>query len=294
MSPKQLAYRLGYLLNQQKPGDVNKQNQLFRITKKGLEVLAEDKTATNAQQNTAIAHQAPISEAYIACTAYELERINCYLIKVDREYVISSQISIKKLRKLSIGDGSGQNIYGLSWDSLEEEIQAALHQEIPNAPLTQKRLLENGDQQQALLNIWQTLITHAKTHVNSALSSKHVSPLSYKMLCEKLPFQLHQNGLASYLYSIEQYCQNKQLPRLDYLVVKNESKLPDGIVATNIDAIRDFHSQLKEIASTLEKSGNGFQAEPGDLKFIHKPRAKKASKKQANYTPLTEEPSLDK
>lgn len=286
-----LAYRLSYLLSSAE----NKNNQnsdFFRVTRKGLEALAKDKNIGEAQQHNTPEHKVPISEAYIACTAYELERINYCLVKVDREYLVGSQEVIKKLKKLTLDDEKARVLLSLSWDNLKQSVQASLNNKQPAAAFNKAKIMEKGNEQQILLCIWKELLTHVKVFIDTSVTSSLPSSsaqfklLTYKSLCTLLPYQLHQNGLVSYLYSIAQYCQSKQLPRLDYLVVKEGTRLPDGVVATDIDAVRDFHAQLEELVSSVKKAEGSFQVEPLDLKFEKKSRAKKASRKQVTFTPL--------
>ncbi|AWM79056.1 hypothetical protein DKL61_01065 [Gammaproteobacteria bacterium ESL0073] len=238
----------------------------------------------------------PISEAYIACVAYEIERIGCCLVKADREYLVGTLASLKKLKRLATDNDKVNTLLALPWNNLKQEVQASLNKKSSDdkSSLIEKKTIEEGDEQQVLLGIWKALLTHVKSFIdisvaNNSPSSERIKPLTYKSLCVSLPYQLHQNGLASYLYSIAQYCQARQLPRVDYLVVKEGTRLPDGILVTEIEAVMEFHAQLENIVSSVRDSEDRFQIESSDLKFIHKPRAKKASRKQVTYTPLTGE-----
>lgn len=298
VDPVTLAYRLCYLLNAQQKGNPNsKKRDFFRITKKMLEALAEYKVIDASQQNTSTQQKAPISEAYIACTIYELELINCCLVKIDREYLVAFQADIKKLMKLTPDTNTMNTLLTLTRESLQQEIQASLNKESSDDKplLIEKRIIEEGDEQQVLLGIWKELLTHVKLFIDTSAtsslpsSSERIKPLTYKSLCALLPYQLHQNGLASYLYSIMKYCKEKKLPRLDYLVVKEGTGFPDGVLATDIEAIKDFHDQLEQVVTFVKESDNSFPSEPCDLKFEKKPRAKKASRKQVTFTPLTGE-----
>lgn len=298
VDPVTLAYRLCYLLNAQQEGNPNsKRRDFFRITKKMLEALAEYKVTDASQQNTSTQHKAPISEAYIACTIYELELINCCLVKIDREYLVAFQADIKKLMKLTPDTNTMDTLSTLPWESLQQAVHASLNTKPSDDKplLIEKKIIKKDDERPVLLCIWEKLLTHVKffidTSATSSLpsSSERIKPLTYKSLCALLPYQLHQNGLASYLYSIEKYCEEKQLPRLDYLVVKEGTGFPDGILATDIEAIKDFHDQLEQVVAFVKESNNSFPSEPSDLNFKKKSRAKKASRKQVTFTPLTGE-----
>lgn len=293
VSPMALAYRLVYLFNQQPVQSDVKQGGFFRITRRSMEKLAVDRKHNDNDP----LHKAPISEAYIAYTIYELECIGCCLVKVDREYLVGTLASLKKLKKLATDNDKVNTLLALPWNNLKQAVQASLNKNSSDnkSSLIEKKAIEEGDEQQVLLCIWQALLKHLTEHVHSSTinglsgNTDKIIPLTYKSLCNRLPYQLHQNGLASYLYSIKKYCEKKKLPRLDYLVVKEGTRLPDGVLATDSEAVMDFHAQLEEIVAFVKKEDSCFQAEPLDLKFEKKPRAKKASRKQVTYTPLTGE-----
>lgn len=266
VSPIDLAYRLAYLLLDHYN---NKEYQVFfQITRKCLEKLAKDHSAiqTMAADNV-IKDKAPISEAFINCVRYELEKLGFALIKADKKYLLCSTSMLDQISCLT---KDYEQFATIEVNQIKQAVNEALkpknEQAVQSKTKPKKKVTEN--KQLILEDIWSILLKQAK----QSLVSKAIT-LTHAELTKCCQYQVHQNGLASYLYSIAQYCQSRQLPRLDYLVVKEGTRLPDGIVATDINAVIDFHAQLEEIVSSVKKEDSCFQAEPSDLKFEKKSRA---------------------
>lgn len=279
VSPLELAYRLAYLLLNHRGNNAEK--LFFQVTRKGLEKLAKDSGAIPTTiTDDVIRDKAPISEAYIDCVRYELEKLGFLLIQADKRYLLCAASTLSRVSHLTKDYEQFNTIKTLQ---IKQKVHEGLksENEQPAQCKTKPKKDVTEDKQLILEDIWSVLLKQAE----KSLPSKVIT-LTHKKLTECCQYQLHQNGLASYLYSIAQYCQSKQLPRLDYLVVKEGTGFPDGVVATDIDAVMDFHAQLEEIVSCIKKAEGCFQTQPLDLKFKKKPRAKKASDKQADYSPL--------
>lgn len=254
VSPLDLAYRLAYLLLDHYN---NKAYQVFfQITRKCLEKLVKDFSAiqTMATDNV-IKDKAPISEALIDCVRYELEKLGFALIKADKKYLLCSTGMLDQISSLT---KDFEQFATIEVNQIKQAVQSKTK--------PKKKVTEN---KQLIEDIWSILLKQPE----QSLVSKAIT-LTHAELTKCCQYQVHQNGLASYLYSIAQYCQSKQLTRLDYLVVKDGTRLPDGIVATDINAVMDFRAQLEEIVSSVKKEDSCFQAEPSDLKFEKKSRAK--------------------
>lgn len=78
------------------------------------------------------------------------------------------------------------------------------------------------------------------------------------------------------MFSIERYCVEKGLPKLNYWVVKEGTGLPDGLKATVSQEVVAFNDELKEITEYI--ANDLFTLSPVDLKYVHKARPKRASK----------------
>lgn len=279
VSPLELAYRLAYLLLNHR--DNNAKKLFFQVTRKSLEKLAKESNAIHTTiTDDIIKDKAPISEAYIDCVRYELEKLGFLLIKADKKYLLCAASTLSRVSSLTKDYEQFNTINTLQIkQKVHEGLKPTDDQKKQSKAKDKNKVTE--DKQLILEDIWSVLLQRA----GQSLTPEKIT-LTHKKLTKCCTYQLHQNGLASYLYSIAQYCQSKQLPRLDYLVVKEGTGFPEGILATDIEAIKDFHDQLEQVITFVKESDNSFPSKPLDLKFEKKPKAKKSTDKKTDHSPL--------
>lgn len=267
--PSVLALRLAYLVS------IDQGKGIFlRTTRKRLEKLAENKNSI-AQGNTekeSKLDKAPITEAYIDCARHELEKLGFTLIKADKEYLACVA---EDLHKVSLLKKDNVESYSLDEKALEANIKVfweGRKNKTSKGSKKDKPIAENNEV--ALKAIWSTLVAHvqacladnAKIYINKPESLA----LTYEQLTDKLKYKIYRNGLASFLYSIEEYCKTSALPKLNYLVVKEGNGLPDGLKNKHYG---NFIGEIKKIINFIE-TDKFF--EPLVIEYKKKNRSKKS------------------
>lgn len=264
VTPSVLALRLAYLISIHPEKGI-----FFKTTRKRLEKLAKYKEMADqavCASNNAMLDKAPVTEAYLDCCRHELERLGFTLIKADKEYLACAAADLHKV--IWIGHDHTK-FQSLADSALKAEVDDFLANRQKTTKAPSKDKADTDDRQLVLQDIWAKLIDHVKA--NSGQSE--LPTLTYQELTSKLDYKVYRNGLGSFLFSIEPYCIAKGLPKLNYLVVKEGTKLPDGLKNTDSKAIAGFNNELEEIAEFVKN--NEFPESP-DIKYQKKDRAKKS------------------
>ena len=270
VSPMDLAYRLAYLLidhvkNKTDPA-------FFQITRKGLEKLAKDSNAIQAATNDTIKNAAPISEAYIDCVRYELEKLGFALIKADKKYVLCFASKLNQLPDLTKNYEHFNTIDTPSIKSVVENTLKPLNEQTKTKD--DKKIIK--DKLLVLKDICTILLEQAKK-----VMTPETIALSYMKLTKRCQYKIHQNGLANYLYSIEVLCINNSLPKLNYLVVKETTKLPIGLES------RHYGTFIGEIRRIIDAVGNNQFGNLADrIEYKEQKRAKTKSLPKETFKSL--------
>lgn len=265
VKPNLLALRLAYLVCV-----AENKAHFFRTTRKRMEKLATNKEITvqsSNQNNVTDQSKTPITEAYIDCCRYELEKLGFTMIRADKAYLVYVTQDLSKVRPI---DSDNAEVYSLAERELSAKVADFFDsRKKKNSDVSKKKPITD-DKQLVLQDIWVKLVEHAKANLNQS----ELPTLTYQELTSQLAYKVHRNGLASFLFSIEEYCTTNILPKLNYLVVKEGTGLPDGLKATDSKGIDEFKNEVKEI---LEFVQNNELPESPNIKYLHKARPKKSS-----------------
>lgn len=261
VEPNLLALRLAYLV-----ATAENSARFFRTTRKRLEKLAAKKETTDQtgnQNNATFQDKAPIKETYIDHTRYELEKLGFVLIRADKTYLVCVA---EDLRKISLIDDDNVELYSLAEKELDAKVKDFIENKNKKMGNKENNKPITEDKQLILKDIWEKLVTHAKANINQS----DLPALTYQELTSRLNYKVHRNGLASFLYSIECYCTDKELPKLNFLVVK---AVLEYSKTTDRKGIDEFKNEVKEILKSVQ---NNELPESPDITYQKKDRFKKS------------------
>ncbi len=271
VEPSILALHLAYFLFSGGQSMVQISQRELKQTVLALNVhfLTEHSVGDEKARDNSIAPS--LSDAYISHLSYELEKCQVYFIKLNKRYLLMPMASVNTVEKLSV---DAQALVKFS----DQEIRSKFNALLDNAKkgTKQSTILDNklisDDKQVILRDIWDTLIAWVKEKGYS--ENNEDALITYQQLAQRSRYQLHRNGLANYLYSIEVACKDKDLPSLDSLVVKQDKRLPEKIDPMDTAKINEFKTTLKDIIEYV-KSDMYDGDYVNTLEYRHKPRPKK-------------------
>lgn len=235
-----MALRLAYLV-----ATAENSVRFFRTTRKRLEKLAAKKETTDQtgnQNNATFQDKAPIKETYIDHTRYELEKLGFVLIRADKTYLVCVA---EDLYEVSLLNQDHVELYSLAEKELDAKVADFIENKNKKIGNKENNKPITEDKQLILEDIWEKLVIHAKANINQS----DLPTLTYQELTSRLNYKVHRNGLASFLYSIEEYCKTNTLPKLNYLVVK---AVLESSKATDIECIKSFDDELKLIVEFVK------------------------------------------